>query len=101
MDILSDGYTTNTIDFFLILKNPSGNAGLGDPSVAHIIVIGRHGKKARVYLNTNLHLFRLLFMVVSSFCCFENGQLKKGKPEISPSQQCQYWGLTRAECGCW
>ncbi|XP_036363729.1 sodium/calcium exchanger 2-like isoform X4 [Octopus sinensis] len=42
VDILSDGYTTNTIDFFLILKNPSGNAGLGDPSVAHIVVIGRH-----------------------------------------------------------
>ena len=44
INITTEGRTIHTVDFFLILKNPSGNAGLGDPSVAHIVIIGRHGK---------------------------------------------------------
>lgn len=42
INITTEGRTINTVDFFLILKNPSGNAGLGDPSVAHVVIIGRH-----------------------------------------------------------
>ena len=42
--IINDNEFESDVDFYLILKNPEGGAGLGDPSIARVTIVDDDGK---------------------------------------------------------
>ena len=43
VSIINDNQFENDVDFYIILKNPNGGSGLGDPSVARITIVDDDG----------------------------------------------------------
>ena len=41
------------VDFYVILKNPAGGAGLADPSIARVTIVDDDGQWALVHNNNN------------------------------------------------
>ena len=42
--IINDNQYEADVDFYVLLKNPSGDAGLGDPSVTRVTIIDDDGR---------------------------------------------------------
>ena len=43
VSIINDNQFENDVDFYIILKNPHGGSGLGDPSVARVTIVDDDG----------------------------------------------------------
>ena len=43
INIVNDNQFESDVDFYVILKNPNGGSGLGDPSVARITIVDDDG----------------------------------------------------------
>lgn len=63
--IVNDNQYENDMDFYVILKNPGGDAGLGDPSVCRITVIDDDGKFSVLSYNSTLKKF-FFFLYLTS-----------------------------------
>ena len=59
--IVNDNQYESDMDFYLILKNPEGGAGLGDPSVTRVTIIDDDGKSMCVCL---------VFVCLSLYVCW-------------------------------